>query len=164
MNRSLSLCLVVVLVTAGCVGPLGGQSEPVGVVLENQEETATTFEVIVVEFPSERTVTYRNGTTATGEISQGVVNFDPGPRTITNITFSEPARTHAEYTLGPGENRTTTIEELPNQFAVVVTLSDDGNTIKSYVTANCGDMALVTLSVTAKTEEDGGLSSQYGCG
>ena len=163
----LLFCLGVLLTLAGCtVAPFGGPTEqerPVTLVVNNSANVTHTFEVHVVELPASMTIRYRDGTVEHVEIGQGLAGTDAGPRTITNITFSESARLFGRYTLKPGEEKQSSVENFSHNSALVVVTSKDDGDIFSWVSANCDDQTLVGLEVTSRPSENGEVDASYGC-
>lgn len=147
-----TLSLVALLLLVGCLaGPFGGaagQERPVTTVVNNSANVTYTFEVRVVEFPSNVTVRRSDERVATGKIGQGLTNRQPGPYHYTAVELNEPSRIHGRYTLAPGEEIRTSIEEFPTSLAVVVIVFQSENEIIAWMSANCDDVALAGLRVS----------------
>lgn len=161
------LCLVVLLAIAGCTtGPFGNPAEqegPVTLIVNNSANETHTFEIRVVELPASLTVHYRDGTVMKPEIGQGLSNHDTGPRTVTKIDMPESARLQGRYTLKPGEENKSSIENFSPNSALVVVVSNKDGEIFSWVSANCDEQNLVGLEVTSYPTPPGGVFAAYGC-
>lgn len=149
------LCLGVLVFIAGCtVGPFGGpsaQEEPALIVANNSADVTHTFEVWVVELPANVTYRRSDGLSGNWDIGQGVGSIEPGDnRTYTSVTVPESARLHKRYTLDPGEENQSSIEEFPEDFAIVVVVYQAENEIIEWVSANCADQDLLYLEVRSR--------------
>jgi ABC-type Zn uptake system ZnuABC Zn-binding protein ZnuA len=168
VRRSLLFALGVLVVLAGCSTlPFDGsaqQDRPVTVVMNNTANSTHSFEVWVVKAPSTATTQLDDGRTGNYTIGQGLRSHSSGDAHVwTDITFHESARSHGQTTLEPDESNQRTIEELPRDFAVVAVVYRAENEIIEWVSAYCGDRALVGLEVTARPESQGGVFASYGC-
>jgi len=168
--RSLSLlCLAMMIFLAGCaIGPFGGpsaQEEPVPVKLINEANETNTFEVLVVERPANVTTVRNDGLTANSWARQGVGSYSPGENyTWTTVKLPKSARLHGRYTLSPGEENITRIEEVPPRFAIAVVVYRAENEIISVKTVQCSKSALLGFRVTRRHGPAGGTSATYECG
>lgn len=160
----LLFCLGVLIVVAGCSGlPFVGQNDPVPVIVNNSANTTQTFEVWVVEYRSTVTLRRDDGLTGTTEIGQGLINDNPGHNhTYTSITLPESSHLHGRYTLDPGEEGRSEIEEFSPDFAIVVIVYQDENEIISWVSAHCGD-GLGGLKVNSYPDPPSGVGAAYSC-
>ena len=149
--------VVLVFVLAGCVAlpfdqPIN-QEQPVQFIANNSAETPYTFEVFVVKRPANVTFQRSDGKSGTLDIGQGVGTTNPGGnRTYTEVEVPDTARSHEQLDVAPGESKRSSVESLPRNFALVVTVSQDENQIVGFVTANCDDLALAKLRVTRNSE------------
>lgn len=165
MNRVV-VCIVVVLVTSGCIALPVGQSpkqeRPVEFVADNPSNTTYTFEVFVVETPANLTIRRSDGKVDTYALGPGVGTTDPGGnRTYTEVEVPDSARLHGRFTLESGESNHSKIEVLPRNFSLVIPVYRDENEIVSYVTASdCDELALATLRVTSHRKN---LSVTHSC-
>jgi hypothetical protein len=145
------LCLVILLTLAGCsLGTFtesSGQKGPVGLNVTNAANTTHTFEVSVVELPANVTTHLPDGRTENDDIEPGLWSHEPANRYYTSVEPPAPARLHGRYTLEPGETNISNISNLPEDFAVVVTIHrNDG--VVSWVTATCGgDLTYVGITM-----------------
>lgn len=118
----------------------------------------------VVELPANVTIRRDDGLTATTDMDQGLITNDPGDNyTYTAVELPDSARLHGQYTLEPGEEKRTSIKELPPDFVVVVVVYQDENEIISWVSAGCDDLALVALGVSSYPDPPGGVKAAYTC-
>ena len=163
MHRRWLLCLGLLLVLAGCTaGPFGGQDKPVAVTVNNSANVtqAHTFEVSVIEYPANVTTRRDDGLTGNYRVGPGIATNSPGENhTWTSVELPDSARLHGRYTLAPGEENQTSIEEFPADFAVVVVIYQDENEIVSWVSAHCdGDLAFLEVTMFHY-----GSGSAYNC-
>ena len=159
------LCLVILLILAGCSGGIFGESPdqkgPVGLNVTNAANDTHTFEVSIVELPANVTTQLPDNRIGNYEISPGLSTYDPGVNQYyTSVEPPDSARLHGRHTLEPGETNISNIStsNLPEDFAVVVVVHQD-NGIASWVTATCsGD--LTYFGVTMRYY---GSDSVYDC-
>jgi len=159
-----ALTLSVLLVLSGCVAGIGGPSDqrgPVGLNVTNAANITYTFGVSVVELPANATVRRSDGLTGTVDLGAGgIATNNPGDNfTYTTVKLPDSARHHGQYTLKPGWTNRSNISDLPEDFAVVVTVRNNENNTVSWVSSTCsGD--LVYLRVTMRHY---GSDSAYDC-
>jgi len=164
-----TLCLATLLIIAGCATtPFSGTSEqerPVRLVVNNSANTTHIFEIYVAKRPASMTVHYQDGTVVKSEIDQGLSNHEMGPRTVTKIDFSESVQFKGRYTLEPGQENQSSIENFPQNGALVVVVSENETEIFAWASANCDDQTLVGLGVISEntTPVVPGISASYGC-
>lgn len=161
MRRFPLLCLGILLVLAGCTaGPIGGQEGSVAVTVNNSANVTYTFEVSVVELPANVTLRRSDGINSTGPIGPGLTTTEPPDNEFyTAVELPDSAKRNGQYSLEPGEENHSSIEEFPRNFAVVVVIYQDENEIVSWVSATC-DGNLVFLEVTMFHY---GSGSAYNC-
>ncbi|QIO25361.1 hypothetical protein [Haloarcula sp. JP-L23] len=82
---------------------------------------------------------------------------------MARITFPESSRLYGRYILEPGEENESSIQNFSRNAALVVVVHRDDGEIISWVSANCDDLALVGLEVTAQSNPPGGTSAAYEC-
>lgn len=165
VQRPLLLCCLGLLVlVAGCSTlPLFGQNAPVPVVVNNSANTTQTFEVWVVEYESNVTFHRDDGRAGTTEIGQGLVNYNSGDyHTWEAIDLAMSSKLHGRYTLAPGEEARSEIEEFSPNFAIVIIVYQDENEIISWVSAHCGD-GLGGVKVSSYPDPPGGVGAAYLC-
>lgn len=161
------VCLTVLLVTAGCMAsPFDDstdQERPVTLVLNNSANVTQTFEVSVVDADASVTVRLNDSRTVNDTIGQGLVTTSSGDDYFyTEIELPESARLHGRYTLEPGEVKRTSIEDFPQDAAVVVVLHR-ADKIGWWATAYCSDGALVVFSATSRPSKFGDAWAGYRC-
>jgi hypothetical protein len=134
------MCLASLAVLAGCIGgPFGGQDGPVTVDVNNSANVTYTFEVSVVEYPSTVTTHFDDGRTGRVEIGPGGSTHSSGDnQTWTEVELPESARLHGRYTLEPGEQVRTSIEEFSTDSALVIVISRSEHEIVELVSNYCG--------------------------
>lgn len=143
-------CLGVLLVLAGCTaGPFGGQEGPVTVTVNNLANVTYTFEVSVVKVPANVTTRRDDGLTGNYRIGQGGRTYSPDENhTWTAVELPESARLRGRYTLKPGEQNRSSIDEFPTDFAVIVVIYQDENEIVEWVSDHCdGDLGFVEITM-----------------
>ena len=136
------LCLVILLALAGCsagiFGEPSGQKGPVGLNVTNAANATHTFEVYVVELPANVTAQLPDGRKGSGDIGPGLSSHDPGVNGYyTSVEPPDSARLYKRYRLETSETRISNITTFPEDFAVLVTVHNDGGVV-SWVTATCG--------------------------
>lgn len=159
----LGVVIVVVGLTYGLVGTFGGwfwQTGPAEITISNSANQTYTFEVSVVEYPSNATTLRDDGLTGDYQIGPGLRSHSPGENYVwTEVELPESARLHGRYSLQPGEVSNTSIEEFSPDFAVVVVIYQAENEIDSWVSAHCsGNLAFLEV-----TMYEYGPSSAYNC-
>ena len=146
--------LVLLFSLGGCVAaPFGQpsvQEQPASIVLENSANQTQTFEISIVEVGAHITI-QRNGTTDNITVSEGSFTFISSEVPISTVTLSDSARIQARYTLEPGEKTNTTVEKLPRDSAVVITIYDEENgAFRAIKSVNCGGADLIGYAVTTQ--------------
>lgn len=161
------LCLVVLLITAGCaVGPFTGPSEqnqPVTFVLDNSANVTQTFNVFVVRAPAKVKAKRADGITGNYTVGQGLRSHSSGPYAWTKVELPNSAQLHGWFTVEPGKKERGTIEEFSQNSAVVVVLYQDGNISGWWASAYCSDGALVGLEVHTRPSKYGDAWAGYEC-
>lgn len=142
------LCLGALLVSSGCLAGPTGHGGPVTVQLNNTANATTTFDVSVVPLPAEANVILSDGRRYDASIgTAGLSTNDPGEQYYAAVHLPDDARPHGQYRLAPGETNTSSIEEVPDEFAVVVVVSR-GDRILGWVDSTCpGTLAYVEVAM-----------------
>lgn len=161
------LSLAVLLVAAGCAaGPFADQAtqeRPVKLVLNNSANVTQTFEVWVIDSQASITVRFNDSLTANTTIGPGLSTSSSGEyRYYTAVEPPDSAELHGRFTVEPGEEKHSSIEEFPRDYAVLVVLYQ-GDKIGWYASANCGNEALVGLEVYTRPSQYGDAGAGYGC-
>lgn len=166
MRPILLFCLCGLLVLAGCtVGPLGGPSDqerPVQLVMNNSANDTQTFKVMVVDDGATVTARLNDSRTSNITISQGLTTISSNNYYYTTIEFPESAQHHGRFTVEPGEENQSSIEEFSHNSAVVVVLHQ-GDTIGWWASAHCSDGALVGLEIYTRPSQYGDAGAAYEC-
>jgi hypothetical protein len=168
MRAHVTICIAVFVLFTGCTAvPFDGPSEqerPVTVVLNNSANETQAFEVWVVEAPSTATTQLDDGRTGNYTIGEGLRSHSSGDYHFwTTVELPESARLHSRVKLNPGEVNQSTVDEFPQNFAVVVVLYQDSSKSGWWASANCADQALVGLEVTSRPDKYGDAFASYGC-
>lgn len=163
MSHAQILCLVLLVVSGGCVaGPLGGstgQEGPVTVVMNNSANQTHSFEVWVVEYPANVTVRRETGGDYVDDIGPGLSTREPGEHhDMTAIEFPSSARLRGRYELRSGDENRSQITDFSDDFAVVIVIYQ-GDYVASYISAHCGgDLVFVDVTMF-----EYGSGSAYNC-
>lgn len=129
MEKITVICVLFSIILAGCVGPFGmptAQEEPAPVKLENNATITETFTVAIVNLGSNLTVTRENNEQGSYTINEGSLTVkNPDTNEFTKVQFPASAFIHGNYTLGPGENKTISVENITPDKAIVILVYDD---------------------------------------
>jgi len=132
--------------------------------MNNSANATQTFEVWVVNPKNNLTVRLNDSRTINTTISPGLTSSSSGQyHYYTAVEPPESARLHGRFTIKPGEEERSTIEEFPRTYAVVVILIQ-GDKIGWYATAKCGNEVLIGLEVTSRPYKFSDAWAAYQCG
>jgi hypothetical protein len=171
MRFLLILCLGVLLVLAGCIGPFDGPTEqdrPVMIVVNNSANATHTFEVWVAEGKLDnKEITIRKRDDEDDYASPGGglsgYRFREHYGYVTSIELPpNRSRLHGRYSLEPGEKNRSLVENFTVGSTIVVVVSENDR-VFSLVAARCGGGTLVGLEVTSRPDPIGGVRSAYEC-
>lgn len=114
-----------------------------------------------MERPGNVTVHRSDGRVYEAPIGPGSGTHDPGPHTFTKIVPPESAVLHGRYTLAPGERHQSQIqpaeapggtdEKFPSQFAIIIIVYEDPETIPGWKSnTDCDETDLLAVKVTMR--------------
>lgn len=163
--RYITTSIILLSVVAGCgaLPPIGEQPQnnSVDVGLINSGNASSTFEVWVGERPFEGIQLHRqNNETEPLAVTSGLGTIRlNGPKPpVTAVSFPNSARQVERITLDPGDTQEFSVQDLPDDPVLVITVRN-GERVFSIVTATCsGDFRYV--EVTSLNER---TSSAYNC-
>ena len=158
MRRHALALLILVAGFAGCATvPFGGssvQEQPVPVRLENRANQTQTFEVSLIKVGEHITIR-RNGITQNITVSEGSYTFKSSEVPIEEVTLPESAHVLNQYTLEPGQIENITVEELPRNSAVYISIYDEKDgAFRAIKSVNCGGGNLLGYRVVTEAGPD----------
>ncbi|EMA23273.1 hypothetical protein [Haloarcula amylolytica] len=168
LNRtSLAVLLVTVLtlLAAGCMGASSGQEGPVELYLTNDGNVSHEFSVSVVEgeIGQNGTVIHRpDEPTSYASPKQGLSTyiFPKKYDTVSGIELpANRTRSIGTYDLAPGEQHQMNVTGFETGDTLVV-VDKSNNHVGALITANCDDLGLDFVSVTAGPVR---TSASYAC-
>jgi hypothetical protein len=166
MRFKLPFLFILLFLTGCAVGPLGGPSEqeqPVALSLNNSANVTQTFEVWVATSEANVTIRLNDSRTVNTSISQGLTTASSGDYYYyTAVEPSHSAQIHGRFTVEPGEERQSSIENFSLNSVVVVVLYQD-NKSGWWASAYCSDGALIGLGVTSRPDQYSDAEAGYGC-
>ena len=158
------LLLLGLLLLAGCLsGPLvgeRGQEGPVSVNLTNTADEPYEFRVVVVDGPPEDAAYYPEYTDRESEWTQfsqaGSSTTDYSGVNVTSIRFQQNrTRSHATYTLAPGETAQTRIDGFETRDVAVVVVAREHRILGMYTVSCRGDLVGLEVTMTPNGTSSG---------
>lgn len=162
-----SLCLGLLLVTAGCVtGPFDGpsdQEQPPQLLLNNSANETQTFEVWVADPRDNVTARRDDGNVGNYTIDGALSTHSSGDyHAWKEVELPDSARLHGRFTIDPDEENRSSIDEFPRGYSVVVIVYQGDNS-GWWASTNCGSQALVGLEVHTRPSQYGDAWAGYEC-
>lgn len=168
MRTSFTLCLVILIITAGCAAvPFGdsqSQENPAPVVMKNNASIVETFEVAVIPVGDNVSVTRKSGDVFNYTIKKGSSTYKTSSENkFTKMQFPNSADKYGTYTLKPGEQKSINISEVSSNEAIVILIYDEPeNSYRALRSINCGG-AINGYSVTTEAEGEDDTVASHAC-
>lgn len=169
MRNLTAISLAIIIIFSGCIGvPFVDpppQDEPAPVKVVNNDTMTTTFEIIVIPVGNNLTIHLENGNEFNMTIRPGSgTQIESAENPSIKIEYPDSARHHGTYTLEPGEENLSHVENVaPTEAIVVLVYNEEEGRYRAIKSLSC-EAEIKGYKVETRPEGDDYTPGRHACG